>query len=605
MRGSVILGALLTIASIVASCGEEESERPTPVDEDPVPDDTVVTQDVPPPPIAGGTMVLGRDGRTVVATDPDRARIWLVDVVERAVVGEIALADADDPGRVIEDGDGRAHAVLRNGGKLVTIDLATRSLVREVAVCAAPRSAAYDASAGVVHVACAGGELVSVDPASGAITGSVMLERDLRDILVHDGQLLVTSFRKAEVLVVEAGEVVRRLTPPSATVVDDSFVPRVAWRLFERADGGVALLHQRAQTTPVTIGPNAYQDGVCSGAVAHGTVTIFDEAALRGEVDPAVPTYVPDAVLPVDAAISPDGKTVAVVSAGNDVIVRMPSALFESNKPCGWAGLELQTREEQVKDVGQPIAVAYDDMGRLLVQSREPAMITVVPRTGTTGVFSIPLSEVSRRDTGHDLFHRAPEGAIIACASCHAEGGDDGHVWDFVPDGIRRTQNVRGGISQRAPFHWAGDLGDFPTLVSDTLVKRMGGAELTSSELEAFAHWLDTIPGIPFAGADAETLARGKAVFDRAACSQCHGGPKLTSTKLNDVGTGGIFKVPTLLNLPFRAPYMHDGCATTLHERFDPACGGDEHGSVADLTPQDIDDLVAFMESPSAVELTE
>ena len=42
---------------------------------------------------------------------------------------------------------------------------------------------------------------------------------------------------------------------------------------------------------------------------------------------------------------------------------------------------------------------------------------------------------------------------------------------------------------------------------------------------------------------------------------------------------------------------MHDGCATTLLDRFDPACGGSAHGSTADLTVDQIGDLVAYLET--------
>jgi hypothetical protein len=42
---------------------------------------------------------------------------------------------------------------------------------------------------------------------------------------------------------------------------------------------------------------------------------------------------------------------------------------------------------------------------------------------------------------------------------------------------------------------------------------------------------------------------------------------------------------------------MHDGCAATLRDRFDPACGGDNHGSLDDLEAGSIDDLVSFLQS--------
>ena len=36
---------------------------------------------------------------------------------------------------------------------------------------------------------------------------------------------------------------------------------------------------------------------------------------------------------------------------------------------------------------------------------------------------------------------------VVACATCHPEGAEDGHVWLFPGDGPRRTQTLLGGLS--------------------------------------------------------------------------------------------------------------------------------------------------------------
>jgi hypothetical protein len=47
-----------------------------------------------------------------------------------------------------------------------------------------------------------------------------------------------------------------------------------------------------------------------------------------------------------------------------------------------------------------------------------------------------------------------------------------------------------------------------------------------------------------------------------------------------------------------RPPYLHNGCAATLQERFtNPCAGGDKHGHTSGLTSAQIDDLVAFLET--------
>jgi hypothetical protein len=64
-----------------------------------------------------------------------------------------------------------------------------------------------------------------------------------------------------------------------------------------------------------------------------------------------------------------------------------------------------------------------------------------------------------------------------------------------------------------------------------------------------------------------------------------------------DVGTGEALQVPSLVNIAQRAPFMHTGCANTLRDRFDPACGGSKHGELAGLDAAQIDDLIAYLES--------
>jgi cytochrome c peroxidase len=71
----------------------------------------------------------------------------------------------------------------------------------------------------------------------------------------------------------------------------------------------------------------------------------------------------------------------------------------------------------------------------------------------------------------------------------------------------------------------------------------------------------------------------------------------MTTNTMANVGKGGTFKAPSLLGLAYRAPYMHDGSVPTLAERFGPLGGGDLHGHTSQLTPEQITDLVAYLES--------
>jgi mono/diheme cytochrome c family protein len=235
----------------------------------------------------------------------------------------------------------------------------------------------------------------------------------------------------------------------------------------------------------------------------------------------------------------------------------------------------------------------------IAVQERQPAAISFIDVRTKTLDKRIDLQQDSTLDTGHTLFHvRASSG--LACASCHAEAGDDGHVWSFANFGPRRTQNLRGGILGTEPFHWSGDMKDFPTLVQEVFVGRMGGFPLNADQTMALAGWIDRQPLLVAHARDEDAAARGKELFHSEAvgCASCHTGSHFTNNTFADVGKGAMLQVPSLRGVSFRVPLMHDGCAKSLRERFNPECGGgDMHGHTSQLSAAEIDDLVAYLET--------
>jgi hypothetical protein len=303
-------------------------------------------------------------------------------------------------------------------------------------------------------------------------------------------------------------------------------------------------------------------------------------------------------VLPVDVAVSHDGSRVAAAAPGNAFTHGLPglgSSGLSTIIEFDGCGNQLMMGGPQSSL--QATAVAFDGSDRLVVQLREPASLVVfkdyTDAVGTT----ISLSGDSRRDTGHDVFH-TQAGGMIACGSCHPEGGDDGHVWQL--DGAnRRTPSLRGTIADTAPYHWPGDEADLNALVVDVYTTRMSGTMLNSDQMTAINGWVQQVPAPPKpAWVDTAAAARGKAIFESASvgCATCHSGPKFTNNMTMDVGTGGAFQVPPLVGVGWRKPYFHDGCATSLGDRF-AACSTPAHGSIGSLTAGDISDLGAYLET--------
>ena len=129
-----------------------------------------------------------------------------------------------------------------------------------------------------------------------------------------------------------------------------------------------------------------------------------------------------------------------------------------------------------------------------------------------------------------------------------------------------------------------------------------------------------------------EQEQRGEALFfdDRAECFHCHAAPFFTDNEFHDIGLdsvpvdggrseftmetfdAGKFKTPTLRNIEFTGPYMHDGRFATLEEVVDHYSNGISRSANLDatlgvhmnngesgleLTPDEQADLVAFLKT--------
>lgn len=586
----------------LAACGVD---APGPPDDD-VPPVTLAAR--PPPPISGGTLAFADDLGWLVASDPDRDRVYGVDPAGRSMVMDLDLEQGAEPGRVAV-GAGRAFVVLRGAAEVATIDLAGQAILERRAVCAVPRGVVYDAdfeadgtTIPVLHVACMSGELVTVPVSGSGVIRSIVLGEDLRDVVIDGDGLIVTRFRAPSVFVVsKQGEVMEQISLPALTG-EFEFEPTVAWRAAGLPDGGVAVVHQRGKLSEIRVEPGAYTVGECSDEVVHSTITIVrpDQQKARTVSLP----YLPSAVLPVDVAVSADGQTFAAVSAGTNQIIRVRQDAFRAASRCGTTVYD--DTSIVLQDVaGQPIAVSFLPDNRLAVQTREPASLFILPALKASGVqqsyAGVPLSPLSALDTGHEMFHRPPSGqGLVTCAGCHTEGGDDGRTWTFGPPfGKRRTQNLRGHILDTAPFHWDGTLADFRELLHDTLEVRMNGSVDGPEHVDAFARWIDSITPLPrLSPRPADAVERGRAAFVKGGCDSCHLGPKYTNNETRDVGTGLPVQVPSLVGIWARGPFMHTGCASTLRDRFDPACGGgDLHGVTSTLSAGEVDDMITFLES--------
>lgn len=575
-----------------------------PVEEPPVVDDTGAVVDPPPPveeeeppvviavednerPLVGGTLLVTRAG-AIVAADPEGDRMMILDA-DQSWPAEVWLQAGAMPFRSVEDAlaDDVVYTSLRGTGQVAVIDALGGRVLDVWDACLEPRGIDVEPDGLSIWVACASGQLVELDTATGEKLTDLLLDNDLRDIVLEGDWMWISRMRSAQVLRVgKDGTIIERMVPPNWAFSSDTFAPTVAWRMSPDPDGqGVAMIHQRGRVNDINLFAvdDPYAGPGCK-PIMHSAVTKF---AHTGVIESS--GAITDVPLPVDFHIDAGG--VDVVSGAYDATTQITQF--------GW---DVLTRSGECMTFGGTTsalsgslaAIAYLPNGEMVTQSAETFAVA-------RGATLVPVSEGVGRSPGYEAFHSAPT-SDLACASCHPEGQEDGHVWSFTGIGPRRTQALAIDLRGTEPFHWDGDLADMHALVEEVFVTRMGGVALGQTGEDAILDFLEGIvPVRTITLASEADIEVGKDLFENPAvgCAECHYGPSLTNNETVDIGKGDAVQTASLIGVGGRGPFMHDGCAPTLLERFtDPVCGGgDSHGKTSILTPAQVDLVIAYLQT--------
>ncbi|MEM1413553.1 MAG: hypothetical protein AAGH15_01570 [Myxococcota bacterium] len=524
--------------------------------------------------VFGGTLTPSLDGTLALAAEPARDRLHVVDL---AVVTEapgpltsLALEAGDQPWRSVAVPGG--WVVSLRGGAVLRVDEDLRELWRV----ALPEPRGLDVGGESVWVATLSGALVELDVEDGAIRGETQLLPDLRDVVVAPtGDLYVSRFRAATVLRLRGLEVIDTFTPPAM----GGFEARVAWRLTLAPDGTLVLLSQMHGTgtieniPPPSTGSASERTprrsgGYASAAPPSSSAPPTGVPSEIGAVTPQIATFglgftnlrrivLPELSLAVDVAAFGAGsdKRFLVATTGVHAARLVDrSGQVTSELPASLA-VDDETGLSPFGARGLVTSVAFGADGQPFAQSAGDSRVF-----GERGLGHV-LSDTPAYDGGRVLFHERQETGL-ACASCHPEGSDDGHVWEFLIGGPRRTQPLGGGLADSAPFHWDGSVPSLTAIVRHNM-DLMGGI---ASELQvrAVSDWMDALPA-DYAGTLAEpaTLSRGEAIFEAEGCGSCHAGARL-SDGLRHRLRGVALDTPSLRGVALREALFHDGCVPSL-----------------------------------------
>jgi cytochrome c peroxidase len=227
------------------------------------------------------------------------------------------------------------------------------------------------------------------------------------------------------------------------------------------------------------------------------------------------------------------------------------------------------------------------------------------------------------------LLGDAARTAGMSCGTCHVNGAANPRF--YIPGASTRpgTFDTTGslfnpkaddsvldaltipslrGAGALAPYGHDGRVSSLREFVRSVIVVEFAGPEPSPSILDALVAYIDDIDFLPnprltsngrLAGTASAAEHRGESLFERPfpqdpglTCAACHvPSAAFVDHRQHDVGSGALYKTPTLRNANFNAPYFHDGRYASYAEvvaHFDRTFA-------LGLSVQEQSDLVAYL----------
>jgi hypothetical protein len=219
--------------------------------------------------------------------------------------------------------------------------------------------------------------------------------------------------------------------------------------------------------------------------------------------------------------------------------------------------------------------------------------------------------------------------AHISCATCHVNGASNPRL--FIPglsarpgtfdttsslfnpktdNGVLDAVTIPSlrGARFLSPYGHDGRGASLREFVRNVVVNEFAGAEPSPQILDALVTYIEDIDFLPNPNLDktgrlnaGATTAqrRGEALFSKSfphdpsmSCASCHmPSAAFVDHRQHDIGSGGLFKTPTLLNADFNAPYFHDG----RFDNFGQVIDYFDHEYELGLSAQNRSDLAEYL----------
>mgnify|MGYP005845196605 FL=1 len=358
-------------------------------------------------------------------------------------------------------------------------------------------------------------------------------------------------------------------------------------------------------------------------SIINAETKTYVNTVLLDDVDAGAPN-------PWGIACTPDGRFLCVTHAGTHEISIIDRVALHEKLDRVAAGERVSEVSKSPDDVPNDLSFLVNIRRRIRLAGNGPRSLVLTGNvayageyfTDSIGVLELPLegrpkirsialandTPMTQERDGARFFNDA---ALCfqqwqSCTSCHPDDRVDALNWDLLNDGIGNPKNTKSMLlSHETPPAMSMGVRDTAETAVRAGIRHIQFAVRPESDADAIDAYLKSLRPVPSPylqnGELSPAAMRGKAIFERAGCAECHPAPLYTNLQHYDVGTGSgldagkAFDTPTLVEVWRTAPYLHDGRAATMLDVFKKHNNDDKHGNTSGLTDEELADLVEFV----------
>jgi YVTN family beta-propeller protein len=577
------------------------------------------------------SIVASRDGKTLCVAEATAKRVAFVDITAGKVTGAVDLPNTLAGMALAPDGTRLFVAGADPQGQVHVVDVNTRRVVSRITVGHTPTAVVLSPDGGKLYVCNRFNNCIGVyDAKSGKELTRIAVPREpVAVAMTADGKTLfvanllptapsTSNYVAAVVSVIEpeTDKLVANLSLPDGSMAVRS--------VCVSPDGKFAyvthiLAHYQLPTTQLERG------WMCTAGL-----TVIDVAARKVVNTVLLDEVEMGAANPWGVGCSADGKWLCVTHSGSHELSVIDRAALHERLVKAATGTKVTEVTSGANDVPSDLTFLVGIRRRVRLPGNGPRGLAIVgPKVYAAEYFSGTLASLEMDPASNARpqslsLGRQPEMTVVrrgemvfhdaercfqkwqSCASCHPDVRVDGLNWDLLNDGIGNPKNTKNMLyTHKTPPAMSLGVREGAEQAVRAGFKFIQFALPPEDECKAVDEFLKSLTPVPsphLVNGDLSASARrGKAVFKKAGCTECHTGPYYTNLKEYDIGTGvgpdrgRPFDTPALNEGWRTAPYLHDGRAATMMDvliRFNPK---DRHGKTSNLSTQELDDLVAYL----------